>query len=61
MLAVKIIMTTFDKYLSFLWSYGKSKIKVLSSIKERVIKKVTGWKAKLFLKARKKTIIKAIA
>jgi len=50
-----------DKYLGLPVYMGKSKAKTFMYLKERVWKRVQGWKEKLLSKAGKEILIKAIA
>jgi len=50
-----------DKYLGLPIYMGKSKAQTFSYLKERVWKKIQGWKKKLLSKAGKDVLIKAVA
>lgn len=50
-----------DKYLGLPVYMGKSKAKMFSYLKDKVWKRIQGWKEKLLSRAGKETLIKAIA
>ena len=51
----------FESYLGLPMLLGRSKYQAFSFLKERVWKKIQGWKGKLLSKARKEVLIKAMA
>ena len=51
----------FESYLGLPMLIGRSKYQVFSFLKERVWKKIRGWKGKLLSKAGKEVLIKAMA
>lgn len=50
-----------EKYLGLLAVRGRSKQEIFATIRERVWKKVKGWKEKLLSRAGRKILIKAVA
>lgn len=52
--------TKFDSYLGLLPLIGKSKMQALESIKDRIEKKLSNWKAKFLSQAGKEILLKAI-
>ena len=50
-----------SKYLGLPTIIGKSKTEVFAEIKERVWKKLTGWKEKMFSMGGREILIKAVA
>jgi hypothetical protein len=50
-----------DKYLGLPVYMGRSKAKMFTYLKDRVWKRIQGWKEKLLSKAGKETLIKAVA
>ena len=50
-----------EKYLGLPYLVGKNKKSTFNDIKEKLKKKLTGWKEKLLSKARKEILIKAVA
>ena len=51
----------FESYLGLPTLIGRSKYQTFSFLKDRVWKKLQGWKSKLLLRARKEVLIKAVA
>ena len=51
----------FESYLGLPTLLGRSKYQTFSFLKERVWKKIQGWKGKLLSKARKEVLIKDLA
>ena len=51
----------FESYLGLPTLIGRSKYQDFSFLKERVWKKIQGWKGKLLSKAGKEVLIKAVA
>jgi hypothetical protein len=50
-----------DKYLGLPVYMGRSKAKMFTYLKDRVWKRIQGWKEKLMSRARQETLIKAVA
>lgn len=50
-----------EKYLGFPYLVGRNKQNTFKSIKEKLGKKLAGWKEKMFSKASKEVLIKAVA
>jgi hypothetical protein len=59
-IGVKIV-TFHSKYLGLPVVFGRSKKEVFSFVKDRVWKKIKGWKEKCLSRAGKETLIKAVA
>ena len=55
------VMNNREKYLGLPMVGGKSKVGTFKEIKERITKKVMGWKEKIISKAGKETLIKSVA
>lgn len=51
----------FESYLGLPTLVGRSKYQTFASIKERVWKKIQGWKGQLLSRAEKEVLIKAVA
>ncbi|XP_050241207.1 uncharacterized protein LOC126690119 [Quercus robur] len=51
----------FDSYLGLLTLVGRAKYQTFAYLKERVWKKLQGWKGKMLSRARKEVLIKAVA
>ena len=51
----------FESYLGLPTLIGRSKYQTFSFLKDRVWKKLQGWKSKLLLRAEKEVLIKAVA
>jgi hypothetical protein len=49
-----------DKYLGLLVYMGRSKAQTFAYLKDRIWKKIQGWKIKLLSKAGKEVLIKAV-
>ena len=54
-------MDRFDTYLGLPTLVGRAKYHTFSYIKDRVWKKLQGWKGKMLSRARKEVLIKAVA
>ena len=54
-------MDRFDTYLGLPTLVGRSKYQTFSFLKDRVWKKIQGWKGQLLSKSRKEVLIKAVA
>jgi hypothetical protein len=54
-------VTSHSKYLGLPVIFGKSKNEVFSFVRDRVWKKLKGWKEKFLSRAGKETLIKAVA
>ena len=54
-------MSTFESYLGLPTLIGRSKYHTFSFIKDRVWKKLQGWKGMMLSKAGKEVLIKAVA
>ncbi|XP_057450409.1 uncharacterized protein LOC130741856 [Lotus japonicus] len=52
---------SYDKYLGLPTVIGKSKVQILNFVKERVWKKLKGWKEKALSRAGREVLIKAVA
>ena len=50
-----------EKYLGLLSLVGRNKKNTFNSIKDKLRKKLAGWKEKLLSKAEKEVLIKALA
>jgi hypothetical protein len=59
-IGVKVV-TFHSKYLGLPVVFGRSKKEVFSFVKDRVWKKIKGWKEKCLSRAGKETLIKAVA
>ena len=51
----------FDTYLGLPTLVGRSKYQTFSLLKDRVWKKIQGWKGQLLSKVRKEVLVKAVA
>ena len=60
MLGVKEVIR-FESYLGLPTLIGRSKYQAFSFLKDRVWKKMQGWKGKMFSRASKEVLIKAVA
>ena len=54
-------MTKCEKYLDLPMVAGKSKVTTFTGIKEKITKRVMGWKEKLILKVGQEILIKTMA
>jgi hypothetical protein len=59
-IGVKVV-TSHAKYLGLPVLFGRSKKEIFSFVKDRVWKKIKGWKEKCLSRASKGTLIKAVA
>ena len=53
--------TSNEKYLGLPVHVGRSEVKVFTFLKERIWKKIQGWKEKMLSRAGKEVLIKAVA
>ena len=54
-------MIEFEKYLGLPMVEGKNKVNIFKELRERIAKRVTGWKEKFTSKAGRKVQIKSVA
>jgi len=55
------IVTDFERYLGLPMVGGKNKVNTFKKLRERIAKRVIGWKEKTISKAGRKVFIKSIA
>ena len=55
------IVTNFEKYLGLPMVGGKNKVNTFKELRERIAKRVIGWKEKTISKAGREVLIKSIA
>ena len=55
------VVTEFEKYLGLPMVGGKNKVSTFKDLRERIAKRVTGWKEKFISKAGREVLLKTVA